>query len=213
MDSRGRLFVGDRGNNRIQIFDQDGKYLEEWKQFGRPSGIFIDKNDVLYVADHQSDAKTNPGFSKGITIGSARDGKVTARIPDPDQAERLTGRRGRRRKRKRLRVTDGWYGAEEVRAEWLVGNDLSRSAQAQLCATLRTAPWRQRLPPGASALTNIPVPTSVANCHRCDARQPNTLIFSQRVGAASAHEDTEITAHGKRRRADELSAHVDETGD
>jgi sugar lactone lactonase YvrE len=86
MDSRGRLFVGDRGNNRIQIFDQEGKFLEEWKQFGRPSGIFIDKNDVLYVADHQSDAKTNPGFSKGITIGSVRDGKVTARIPDPDQA-------------------------------------------------------------------------------------------------------------------------------
>jgi sugar lactone lactonase YvrE len=87
MDSRGRLFVGDRGNNRIQIFDQDGKFLEEWKQFGRPSGIFIDANDMLYVADHQSDAKTNPGFRKGITIGSARDGKVTTTIPDPDQAE------------------------------------------------------------------------------------------------------------------------------
>ncbi|MGH9254134.1 MAG: peptidyl-alpha-hydroxyglycine alpha-amidating lyase family protein [Vicinamibacterales bacterium] len=86
MDSRGRLFVGDRGNNRIQIFDQDGKFLEEWKQFGRPSGIYIDRNDTLYVADHQSDAKTNPGFSKGITIGSARDGKVTGRIPDPDPA-------------------------------------------------------------------------------------------------------------------------------
>jgi sugar lactone lactonase YvrE len=84
MDSRGRLFVGDRGNNRIQIFDQDGKFLEEWKQFGRPSGVFIDRNDMLYVADHQSDPKTNPGFSKGITIGSAKDGKVTARIPDPD---------------------------------------------------------------------------------------------------------------------------------
>jgi DNA-binding beta-propeller fold protein YncE len=84
MDSRGRLFVGDRENNRIQIFDQDGKFLEEWKQFGRPSGIFIDRNDMLYVADHQSDAKTNPGFRKGITIGSAKDGKVTAFILDPD---------------------------------------------------------------------------------------------------------------------------------
>jgi DNA-binding beta-propeller fold protein YncE len=84
MDSRGRLFVGDRENNRIQIFDQEGKFLEEWKQFGRPSGVFIDRNDVLYVADHQSDAKTNPGFRKGITIGSARDGKVTAFILDPD---------------------------------------------------------------------------------------------------------------------------------
>jgi sugar lactone lactonase YvrE len=84
MDSRGRLFVGDRENNRIQIFDQDGTFLEAWKQFGRPSGIFIDRNDMLHVADHQSDAKTNPGFRKGITIGSAKDGKVTAFILDPD---------------------------------------------------------------------------------------------------------------------------------
>jgi streptogramin lyase len=86
MDSRGRLFVADRGNNRIQIFDQEGSFLEEWKQFGRPSGIFIDRRDVLYVADHQSDQKTNPGFRKGITIGSARDGKVTTFIPDQDPA-------------------------------------------------------------------------------------------------------------------------------
>ena len=84
MDSRGRLFVGDRENNRIQIFDQDGTFLDQWKQFGRPSGIFIDRKDMLYVADHQSDPKTNPGFRKGITIGSARDGKVTAFILDPD---------------------------------------------------------------------------------------------------------------------------------
>ena len=84
MDSRGRLFVGDRGNNRIQIFNQDGTFLEEWKQFGRPSGIFIDGNDTLYVTDHQSDPKTNPGFTKGIRIGSVRDGKVVSFIPDPD---------------------------------------------------------------------------------------------------------------------------------
>jgi sugar lactone lactonase YvrE len=88
MDSQGRLFVDDRANNRIQIFDQEGKFLEEWKQFGRPSGIFIDRNDTLYVTDHQSDAKTNPGFSKGIRIGSVRDGKVTAFIPDnPDGSQ------------------------------------------------------------------------------------------------------------------------------
>ena len=83
-DSRGRLFVADRGNSRIQIFDQDGTFLEEWKQFGRPSGIFIDKNDILYSADHQSDEKTNPGWRKGIRIGSVKDGKVTAFILDPD---------------------------------------------------------------------------------------------------------------------------------
>ncbi len=84
MDSRGRLFVADRGNSRIQIFDQDGKFLEEWKQFGRPSGLYIDKNDTLYSADTQSDEKTNPGYSRGIRIGSTKDGKVTALISDPD---------------------------------------------------------------------------------------------------------------------------------
>jgi len=83
-DSRGRLFVADRSNNRIQIFDQDGKFLEEWKQFSRPSGIYIDRNDVLYVADSESNGKTNPGWKRGIRIGSARDGKVTAFIPDPE---------------------------------------------------------------------------------------------------------------------------------
>ena len=84
MDSKGRLFVGDRNNNRIQIFDQDGKFLEEWKQFGRPSGIFIDKNDVIYVADSESNTRRNPGWKRGIRIGSARDGKVAAFIPDPE---------------------------------------------------------------------------------------------------------------------------------
>ncbi len=83
MDSKGRLFVADRGNSRIQIFDQDGKFLEEWRQFGRPSGVFIDKNDVLYVADSESNMARNPGFRRGIRIGSVKDGKVTAFIPDP----------------------------------------------------------------------------------------------------------------------------------
>jgi sugar lactone lactonase YvrE len=86
-DSKGRLFVGDRGNSRIQIFDQDGKFLAEWKQFSRPSGIYIDRNDVMYVTDSESTNKegygNNPGWKRGIRIGSARDGSVTAFIPDP----------------------------------------------------------------------------------------------------------------------------------
>jgi sugar lactone lactonase YvrE len=86
-DSKGRLFVGDRANNRVEIFDQDGKFLDQWKQFGRPSGVFIDKNDVLYVTDSESTDKEgygyNPGWKRGIRIGSAKDGVVTAFIPDP----------------------------------------------------------------------------------------------------------------------------------
>lgn len=83
-DSRGRVFVGDRGNNRIQIFDQDGKFLEEWKQFGRPSGIFIAQDDTMYVVDSESNTARNPGFKRGIRIGSAKDGKVVAFIPDSE---------------------------------------------------------------------------------------------------------------------------------
>jgi streptogramin lyase len=85
MDSRGRLFVADRNNNRIQIFDQDGKFLDAWTQFSRPSGIYIDRNDNLYVADSESEsvAKNHDGWKRGIRVGSARDGSVTAFIPDP----------------------------------------------------------------------------------------------------------------------------------
>jgi sugar lactone lactonase YvrE len=87
LDSKGQLFVADRANNRIQIFTQDGKFLNEWKQFGRPSGIFIDKDDTMYVADSESTDQPgygyNPGCKRGMRIGSARTGKVTAFIPDP----------------------------------------------------------------------------------------------------------------------------------
>jgi DNA-binding beta-propeller fold protein YncE len=87
MDSRGRLFVGDRTNDRIQIFDQDGNFITQWTQFSRPSGLFIDKNDVLYVADSESGsvAPSRPEWKRCIRIGSARDGTVTAFIPDPAQ--------------------------------------------------------------------------------------------------------------------------------
>jgi sugar lactone lactonase YvrE len=86
MDSRGRLFVGDRENNRIQIFDQDGKFQAEWRQFGRPSGISITKDDTIYVTDSESGPDTGarelPGIKKGIRIGSANDGRVTSFIED-----------------------------------------------------------------------------------------------------------------------------------
>jgi NHL repeat len=84
MDSQGRLFVGDRANSRIQIFDQDGNHLATWTQFGRPSGLFIDKDDTLYSADSESNTRRNPGWRRGIYIGSARTGWVTAFIPDPE---------------------------------------------------------------------------------------------------------------------------------
>ncbi|HMC75755.1 MAG TPA: peptidyl-alpha-hydroxyglycine alpha-amidating lyase family protein [Vicinamibacterales bacterium] len=86
MDSKGRLFVGDRGNNRIQVFDQDGYYLFEWSQFSRPSGIAIDRQDNIYVADSESGSvnQAHGDWKRGIRIGSAKDGRITGFIPDPD---------------------------------------------------------------------------------------------------------------------------------
>lgn len=96
MDSRGRLFVADRGNSRIQIFTQDGEHLAFWTQFGRPSGVFIDRNDIIYVADSESNAtwSAHPGWKRGIRIGSAREGFVTAFIPDPEADQDKAGTSG-----------------------------------------------------------------------------------------------------------------------
>lgn len=91
IDSQGRLFIGDRDNNRIQIYDQNGNYLDCWYQFSRPSGIYIDADDNIFVTDSESrDGADNgmdlahAGWQRGIRIGSARDGSVRYFIPDPD---------------------------------------------------------------------------------------------------------------------------------
>ncbi|MBT5558303.1 MAG: hypothetical protein HOJ88_00290 [Proteobacteria bacterium] len=94
MDSQGRLFVADRDNNRIQIFSQEGEFLEEWGQFGRPSGLYITDDDLIYVSDNLSTEENNPGGQRGIRIGNARDGTITAFIPEPPLAPGKTGTTG-----------------------------------------------------------------------------------------------------------------------
>lgn len=78
-DSQGRLFVADRINGRVQIFDQNGKWLTEYRSFNHPSGLYIDKNDTLYASDYNSEGQ------KGVYIGDARTGKLRYFVPD-DQA-------------------------------------------------------------------------------------------------------------------------------
>jgi len=104
----------------FRIFDQDGKFIDQWKQFGRPSGVYIDKNDTIYVADSQSNATQNRGFKRGIYIGSAKDGKVTAMIPfvepDPDKnKQRRHGRSYGRCGGQRLRRGNHDHDVEEIR--------------------------------------------------------------------------------------------------
>ena len=83
MDPQGRLLVADRGNHRIQMLDQDGDFIAEWKQFGRPSGVAL-RDGLVYVADSESNGVApNPGWKRGIRVGEAASGKVLYRIPDP----------------------------------------------------------------------------------------------------------------------------------
>ena len=92
-DSQGRLFVGDRGNHRIQIFDQDGNYIDSYYQFGRVSGLFITADDTLYAIDSESSIHRRAPNSQrgstfrvhrwrtGVRIGKTTEDKVTAFIP------------------------------------------------------------------------------------------------------------------------------------
>jgi len=98
-DSQGRLFVADRSNNRVQILDKDMKFVDEWRHFGRPSGVAILQDDTLIVADSESNraiagpavapegggnALRNPSWRRGIRIGSAKDGSLKYFIPNTD---------------------------------------------------------------------------------------------------------------------------------
>lgn len=78
----GNIFVADRGNQRIVIFDQEGKYLNRWTQFGMPSDIVFDNMGKIYVADSESDANENTGWEKGIRVGNVKTGFVEYFIPD-----------------------------------------------------------------------------------------------------------------------------------
>jgi DNA-binding beta-propeller fold protein YncE len=87
-DAKGRLLVGDRNHNRIALFERDGTYIGEWKQFSRPSGIVVTKDQMIYVADSESQSRNaaaygyNLGCEKGIRFGKLEDAKVMGLIPD-----------------------------------------------------------------------------------------------------------------------------------
>jgi sugar lactone lactonase YvrE len=85
-DSRGRLFVADRGNHRIQIFDQDGKLLDQRRQFSRVSGLFI-RNDLLYAIDSESNPTRHPDWRTGVRIGSVNEDNVRAFVPPHDNGQ------------------------------------------------------------------------------------------------------------------------------
>ena len=80
-DSQGRLYVADRGNHRIQVFDQEGELLEIYAQYSRVSGLFITDDDTLYAIDSESQESNHYGWMNGVRIGPASEDRVTGFIP------------------------------------------------------------------------------------------------------------------------------------
>ncbi len=88
-DSRGRLWVADRGNHRIEIFDQEGNYLESRYMYGRISGLFITQDDMLYAIDSESSPTNHVGWRNGVRIGHIDKDEITAFIPPFERDERV----------------------------------------------------------------------------------------------------------------------------
>jgi sugar lactone lactonase YvrE len=49
LDAKGLVYIADRQNRRIQIFDGDGKYIKEWKYAGLPCGLLFGPGGQLYL--------------------------------------------------------------------------------------------------------------------------------------------------------------------
>ena len=89
--SLGRVYVADRRNSRIQVFDQDGNFITAWHQFGQPSSVFVGPDDKIYVGvalrdeavRRNASSQVQPGELRGIVVGNAIDGSLLAFIPDP----------------------------------------------------------------------------------------------------------------------------------
>ena len=96
--SKGYVYVADRQNNRIQVFDQDGTFVAAWKQFGQPSSVYVDTRDNIYVGATYQDASrgqlvtgpTTRANDRAIVIGNAITGVLEYLIPDPGDLSKMT---------------------------------------------------------------------------------------------------------------------------
>jgi NHL repeat len=95
-DSQGRLWVADRGNHRIEIYDQNGNYLESRYEYGRTSGIFITADDMVYAIDSESTMLVDPNWRDGVRIGHLNEDALVGYIPpfDADGARIYSGTAG-----------------------------------------------------------------------------------------------------------------------
>jgi DNA-binding beta-propeller fold protein YncE len=79
-DGVGRIYVADRGNARVQVFDHAGTFVEQWSapELGRPFGLALGGDGRLYVVDGGDQPPAPPDRSGVARIGA--DGRVDARF-------------------------------------------------------------------------------------------------------------------------------------
>ena len=119
-DSRDRLIVADRHNHRIQILTKDGRFLAEYSDFGRVSGLAIDGNDMIYTADSESTERVHPGWQQRDPDRESqrRQGDDVHPGAQDGFSRRRHGRRHRhRRRRQYLHSGSKPEGRDEVRQE------------------------------------------------------------------------------------------------
>jgi hypothetical protein len=96
--SKGYVYVADRLNARIQVFDQEGTFVAAWRQFGQPSSVYVDKQDNIYVgATYPTGSRGESLFgpmagpnNRAIVVGNALTGELKYLIPDPTDLSKMT---------------------------------------------------------------------------------------------------------------------------
>jgi len=87
-DSQGRLWIADRGNHRLEIYDVDGNYLDSRYSYGRISGIFI-KDEMVYAIDSESSPTNHPNWRNGVRIGPVDEDRIVAFVPPFERESRV----------------------------------------------------------------------------------------------------------------------------
>ena len=81
IDSQDRLWVADRGNHRLEIFDLEGNYLDSRYSYGRISGIFITDDNRVYAIDSESNPYNHVNWIAGVRIGPLNEDRISAFVP------------------------------------------------------------------------------------------------------------------------------------
>ena len=88
-DNYGRLWVADRGNHRLEIFDREGNYLDSRYAYGRISGLFITDDNMVYAIDSESSPTNHVGWRNGVRIGPVDEDVIVGFVQPFDRPDRV----------------------------------------------------------------------------------------------------------------------------